>query len=337
MKRAASVVALCALALTGCGKPQEAPPEALSTPAYVRAVAILQTQARSTDPAVRANCIEALQAATKDPRSMDVIEAGLHDEVWVVRFAAAMASGKRKSTAVRPVLETMAVADPSGSVRVAAIYALSRIGHTEHMQDLATALESPDPSTRANTALVLGMMGNPSAIPLLQARKDDVDVRVRFELTSALARLGDPQAEQIIISWAINRTLEGQLNAMVVCADLPGSVASGPLRLGMEPGPQPGQGQPALSDTDKDELTRRQLVAARSLAKLHYSDGAKVAIDGLKNPNPNLRALAVLALGEMLAPEQLESIVPMLNDPNDTVQRATAAAIIEVFARMSPS
>jgi HEAT repeat protein len=92
-----------------------------------RAVVLLQLEARSKQPDIRANCVEALQPLSDD-RSLDVIEQGLHDSDWVVRFASCMACGHRKVKTLLPVLQTMAVTDPNENVQVAAIYASARVG-----------------------------------------------------------------------------------------------------------------------------------------------------------------------------------------------------------------
>jgi HEAT repeat protein len=334
MNRHAWSLAGVALLFAGCQAPRPASPDAMTTPAFIRAVGFLQEQSRSPEPAVRANCIEALQTAN-DPRALQVIDQRLNDPAWVVRFAAAMAAGRRKALTVLPTLETLATADNNGSVRAASIYALNRMGRSKNMPALAQLLADPEPSTRANTAMVLGMLGEPSAIGLLDSRRDDPDIRVKFEITAAMARLGDEPSQQVIVGWALNRFAEDQWNAMMVCGDLPRSVASSPLLLGLEPAPAK-----LPADVGEEQVhmltARRQLVAARSLAKLGNGAGARVAIDNLQNPEPGLRALALLALGDMLTPAQLPGIVGFLNDPDDGVKRAAAAAIIEVFGRMQP-
>lgn len=324
--------AMTLFALAACEPVQEAPP--LSSPTFDRALAILQTQASSPDPTIRANCIEALQVS-HDPRATDIIEQGLHDKEWVVRFAAAMAAGKGKLSAVRPVLNTLVGHDPDGSVRVACIYALRQLGDSAHMSELAVALDSKEPSTRANAALVLGMLGDGSAIPLLQIHGDDPDVRVKSEITAALARLGDEASQQVIVAWAVEKFAEDQWNAMVVCDDLPPRIATSPLLLGLEDVP-PGKLPADVDPEQVRELTiRRQLVAARSLAKMKYNvrRAAEVAIDNLKNPSPALRALAVLALGDMLSSTDAPKIDNMLDDADPKVRLAAAAAVINIYAR----
>jgi HEAT repeat protein len=322
------------ISLAGCQGPAAGPTDPLRSTAYNQAITLLLAQFRSGDPVVRANCIEALQLAP-DPRAAEPIEQGLHDSAWVVRFAAAMAAGRRKAANLRPVIEPLATTDPNGSVRAACVYALRRFGDTSHMTELAGAVAAADVSTRANTALILGLLGDESAIPLLKSRRSDADIRVRFEITAALARLGDDQARQVIAGWAVNRFAEDQWTAMTVCGDLPAAVAMSPLLLGLQPAPRlPADAPRGLSAPEIQALTtRRQLVAARSLAKLRNGAGAKVAIDNLSNPDASLRALALLALGEMLEPERVPGIEPLLADPDDAVKRAAAAAVVTVFAR----
>ncbi len=303
-----------------------------------RAITLLQVQSRSPDAAVRANCIEALQPSN-DPRAEDVIDAGLHDPEWIVRFSAAMATAKRKSLPLKPTLEKLASSDPNDSVRVASIYSLRNLGDTANMSELASTLSAPDPATRANTAFVLGLMGDPSAIPLLKSHIREPDNRVRFEITAALARLGDFHAERAIVALAISRYPDDQCNALAVCGDLPRDIAANPLvNIGLAPrivdeDKNQDPAQRAAETEDKDSATRRQLIAARSLGKLHSAQGANVATDNLTNTNPALRALAAFALGEMLAPQQCYWLTDLLVDKDESVQRAGAAAIIEIWAR----
>jgi HEAT repeat protein len=332
MMRVASIISLAAVCVLlnacaggGASTATQTPMPASTTPPLERSILLLQEESRSPDAAIRANCVEALQPSN-DPRAENVIDQGLHDPVWIVRFSAAMATGKRKTAQLLPVLQHLAASDDNDSVRVAAIYALHRLGDDRNMNTLAETLNSPDPSTRANTAMVLGMMGNPSAIPLLQSHAGEIDPRVKFEITAAMARLGDSHAQDIIASLAISKFAEDQWNAMAVCPDLPPDLAANALVLGLQ---NPINTPPSLEDL----TTRRQLVAARSLGRMHSAQGAKIAIDNLKNPNPNLRALAAFALGEMLAPQQDSALAPLLDDKDVNTRLAAAASIVNIWGR----
>jgi len=333
MKRALSMLLVLALplALSRCGAPAN-DPEPLSSETFEKALAILQVQAHTGNADARANCIEALQVSA-DPRALEIIEQGLHDPEWVVRFAAAMAAGQRKAAMVRPVLNTLVTTDPNGSVRVGCIFALRRLGDETHMSDLAQTIESPDPAVRANTALALGKMGDDSAIPLLERHRNDDDVRVRFEITAALARLGDETAQKVVASESVNKYAEDQFTAMEVCADLPERVGSSPLLLGL--GDAPPKVPPEMAAQVAYLTTCRQLVAARSLAKMKYNNerAAELAINNRVSADPQLRALAALALGDMLSSREAVALDKMLEDPEESVRRAAAAAVVDIFAR----
>ena len=307
---------------TGEGPPSVAVARSAS---LERSIVLLQMQAQAQDPSTRANCIEAFQSL-QDPRVASVIEQGLHDTQPVVRFAAAMVSGKRQELKFKPVLEKMAASDDSDSVRVAATYALRRLGDATNMNFLAQTLVSPDASTRANTAFVLGLLGDPTAVPLLLSRRSETDSRVKFEISAALARLGDPAARRVITSLALSKYAEDQWNALVVCGDLPAEVAGNPLLIGLK--------EPlAIQDGTREQSVRRQLLAARSLGKQGSTQGGKMCVTYLKDPAPSLRGLAALALGEMLYPSEERVLEPLLKDPDEGVQRAAAAAIVQVWAR----
>jgi HEAT repeat protein len=297
-----------------------------------KAITYLQMQARSTDQAVRANCIEALQMS-KDRRAEEVIEQGLHDKEWVVRFSACMAIGKRQTASYKPVLERLAKDDPDDSVKVAAVYALRRIGSTANMDLLASTLRSPNPVVRANTALVLGLMGDATAIPLLKSIRSEPEPAVKFEIAAALARLGDQAGQRVVIAQALSSYAEDQWVAMQVCADLPPAVGAKPLLMGLH--------YPVSMPTDVQEyIVRRQLVAARSLGRMRSAEGADIAAGHLKDSQPGLRALAALALGDILVPRDDEVVVKlmtelerMIGDANPLVARSAAAALVNIWSR----
>jgi hypothetical protein len=339
MKRHLPMLLMLAIpvALSCCGGAQSGR-EPLSSGTFEQALSILQVQAHLGNAEARANCMEAVQVSW-DPRVIDMIDRGLHDKEGVVRFAAAMAAGERRATEERPVLNTMVVNDSDLNVRVGCIYALWRLGDETHVSELGRTITAADPGVRANTALALGKMGAAS-VPLLERYRDDPDVRVRFAITAALARLGDPTAIKVIVSESVNKFAEDQFNAMDVCgdlpvgvrADLPVDVGRNPLLLGL------GDGSPPPAGTSRDAAfltTCRQLIAARSLAKLQDNNdvAAMVAIDNRENPDPRLRALAALALGEMLPSHDAPKLDRMLKDPDEGVRRAAAAAVVNIYAR----
>ncbi len=150
------VVAALTVAIFGCAPAPEraAGGGPVATP-LERSIVLLQEEARSKDPATHANAIEALQPCP-DARADEAIEQGLHDPAWVVRFASAMATGKRMNKRLLPVVRLMATSDASESVRVGALYAMHRMGENRYAGPLAAMLRSPDPATAQTPLLSLG-------------------------------------------------------------------------------------------------------------------------------------------------------------------------------------
>lgn len=323
----------CLAVLAGCSSAASGSERIQGHSEYLeKAVAYLQTQAGSDDAVTRAHAIEALQPL-KDPRVTTVVEQGLRDKAWVVRFAAAMAAGKRQDTALKPTLQMLVGQEPDGSARVAMIFALQRMGDSTNMSQLARFITSPDTDTRANTAMVLGLLGDKSARGLLETQAKDKEIRVKFEVTAALARLGDLNAQDAILAMSVNKYVEERFIAIATCPDLHRPEAANVLLAGL-----------------KDVDPRGNMIAARALCRLgdmtgdinnprtrddNYRAGKLALQYAYHRPEADVRALAVLALGEILLPDEEKSVAAFLykdgEDPH--VQLAAAAAVVNVWAR----
>lgn len=296
-----------------------------------KAVGELQAQFKSGDAVTRANCVEGLQPLW-DPRGTTVIAQALGDEEWVVRFAGAMAAGKRKLEELKPALERMVREDANEGVQVAAVYALRKMGEPGHEEVVRAALANRDPSVRASAAMVIGLRGNSSAMGLLQGRATEQDDRVRMETTVALARLGDAKAQEVITALAISKYHEDQMLAMEVCGDLTDGVSLRALAVGLQDPPK--EILEKMTADERGLLVRKQLVAARSLARRGSMVGAEVARAHLWDGDGEVRSLAALALGEILSPRgALQRLGPLLDDKDAAVRRAAAAAVVKAYAR----
>ncbi len=322
------------LALPGC------PPVANSDAQQIargtaldKAIVLLQVEARSTEPDLRANCLEALQPLS-DERSLDVIGQGLHDSDWTVRFAAVMVAGHRKAQGFKPVLQQMAVTDTNNNVQIAAIYALARLGDTHNMGRLAETLGSTDVAQRANTALALGLLGDKSAIPLLLAHAKDPEPRAKFEITAALARLGEPSAVTALVAFSVSKYVDDRIFAMATWPDVHSPDAADVLLSGLQD-PMPGLTNPSPQIELMTDSIR--LTAARSLGKMGNRAGLDGAMLYRRHPQPAIRSLAAMALGEILQPSESKVLVDMMKDPDEHVRVAAAAAIVNLFTRDRPS
>ena len=144
---------------------------------------------------VRAQAIEALGEVAGEEGIIYFLEA-VRDPSPAVRFAACMALGTIEHEEARELLR-LRLEDGDGSVQVAAVYALHRMGDQTHTSLLADKLlRDPEVEVRRNAALVLGELGEGGSIRLLRHAARDKDESVRLQATEAMAALGDGKARQ---------------------------------------------------------------------------------------------------------------------------------------------
>ena len=90
--------------------------------------------------------------------------------------------------AVKPLLN-----DSNPNAKIAAAYALARIGKKQHALQIQEALKSKDQTVRANAALLLGKLGDKKYLPALYEviRHNDSTVDTKLQAVEAIAMLGD--------------------------------------------------------------------------------------------------------------------------------------------------
>lgn len=159
----------------------------------------LQQMAADTYAGYRANAIEALQADADAGEA--VARSGILDSNLGVRFVSTMAIGQHQYSDAAPLVHAL-LNDSDDSVRAAAIFALKRNGFAADLGPLAAMLKDPSLRTRANAALVLGELGDSSAVPMLQEALGYPNPRAtiaelhlaELQIAEAMVRLGDDTA-----------------------------------------------------------------------------------------------------------------------------------------------
>lgn len=292
---------------------------------FDRARQLLLDGVASTSPVVRANALESLHALPAD--AAESARRLLMDENRGVRFVAAMTIGKLAAKEyvhlVRPLTE-----DVSESVRLAARYALKRCGEPVELTPIATALQSRDPEVRANAALVLGELGNPSAIPMIrQVAGSSLDIArpakariVDLQMAEALAKLGDKTQLHPIRAALFAPDDQQELAAMaaVMCGRLQDFEGVGALKRMIS----------------ADGIERRpaevRMAAAMGLAMLGEAVPPEVALEYMGSPRPEIRTQVALTLGELGSRRGIVELEELLNDQNPLVQVAAARAIVQI-------
>ena len=178
------------------GEPKAPIPVSNSNDAVRNARGVLSDASRESDKSLRAHSIEAMQydMTIFEP----AVRRGLADREASVRFVSAMSVAKVRMPGAGPLLEPLKL-DPDDSVRAAAILALDRCGVESDPSPLAAMIFSESAQLRGNAAIVLGELGNKSALILLKDaahrpmnRANPSAVRiVNLQIAEAMVQLGD--------------------------------------------------------------------------------------------------------------------------------------------------
>ena len=196
---------------------------------------VLDASLASGDSVMRSHALEvlALRGGLAGPAQ---IRRAFGDRVAAVRFAAAVAAGDMKDAAARAGLEKL-LYDEDDLVKMAAGYALERLGDNRFGRWYDHALVDEDERLRSQACLFLGKLGK---TPM---RRDSVEVlwrvlrrrgqsaSVRLEAAEALARLGDERILKPLIEYASSAFADDRLRAIAGLEAMGGADAEAMLAV----------------------------------------------------------------------------------------------------------
>ena len=299
-----------------------------------RAVESLTMLAADPQPELRLNALEALTDAPG--RLGPAVERGLRDSNEGVRAGAAMIAGRAGVTslvsALRPLLN-----DRSPYVQSAAIFALTKVGAAPDPTPLGAMLVShPSIRVRSHVAVILGDLGDTSALPMIRhaltrtAKASPVELRLfQVQAAEAMFKLGDETQVETIMAALLPASAE-DLEVTALAVQVLGELGY----------------RPAIGDLnnlagDADLSGRRmpaevRLAAAAALAKLGQPRGvALIADEFATDRNPALRAQAAYVYGTIGNAQDLARLEPMLDDQSGLVRVYAASAVLKVSGRLA--
>jgi HEAT repeat protein len=294
-----------------------------------KAFDMLGTFTKDADPQVRANALEAM--AQTPQRLASYLGPALVDSNAGVRATAAMLIGKLKLADLAPATRPL-LTDPEPFVKLGAIYALSRCGLEVDESPLAAMLLGDYPGrVKAQVALVLGELGEPSASGLLRdaartisQKEFPAEARMCLvQISEALVKLGDAsQLDRIRAALYPSRPEDLEITALAVqiLGQLKDKGAMDELIYLTAYKDKQGNRMPA-------EI---RLGAAAALARLGLDKGTFVADEYMANEIPAVRAQAAFVYGEIGLPKNLGKLDKLMSDPAGTVRVAAAGAVLKV-------
>lgn len=314
----------------GCLQPADPDHTINRLPAKQRALDVLNAAVYyRANPVVRVEAVEAMESSAC-PETHPWIRGALADEHPAVRFAACVSLGNLNDLASVDRLRER-LTDPDVSVQAAATYALHKLGHSERTGRLATSLLTHDEITvRRNAALLMGMLGEPSAIKVLARAMKDPDAGVRQHALEAMARLGNREAKQELTFMTNSGVGSEEVFAINALS---------------------GTGDPTYVDTFRYKLAtathlETRLAAAAALGRHGLTDGVEEARRALRTKRAvhndpqdppaaqimRIKQLACGALGAMASLDAVPALTEVMEDPSDPrVQVSAARAILQVL------
>ena len=318
--RCALIVSLLlGLLLSGCGqKIQKQNPGMTKT--QMDAYKIIGDALSSDNPIVRVNAIE-IAATTQQETFMPTIQKLMHDPYVPVRFASCVAVGEMQYILARDTVNEL-LRDNDPNVTVAASYAMVKLDYPEYLLVLRGAVTGGNnPTIKANSALLLGKLGDKSSIPLLYQLMSDPGSNdmVAYQAAEALASLGDDR---------IFEKLWGMLMSAYADVKITGVKAMGTLGT--------TQAENALLSVLEDPILEIRLAAAEQLGKMNNKSGQKVVLEVFQN-NLNMTAdfqsrerintLTAMAIGEIGTPNLTKFLPQLMKNESPFVRLAAAKAV----------
>lgn len=321
-------------------KPPVPPPAKVDQPINLalraQAIGELNRAYQSPNDVIRANAIEATQRVLGAAGAQAVLNA-LEDPSPLVRFAASMAAGELKLPEAQPRLlanlRTLDQLDTEASTlsesveraetkrvlsafeQIGIRYALHKLGITRYSHDLEKFVVDRSPRVRANTVLVLGLLGEKSALKILASTTNDPDPSVQLQSVEARYKLGDQTALEDLAVASVSKFPDDQIIALLA---LGASKDERNTRL--------------ISGKLTSDYTEVTLAAARALGMLGNDLGMGVALKAVESKEPRQRALAALALGAIGRTDAQDELARLLKDSDPSVRLAAAQAILQLKA-----
>ena len=292
-----------------------------------RAISWLQQAIFNDYALVRAYAFEAME---HDPSLLlEFGSNGLVDDNRGVRFITTMAIGRTCLGTLTPLIEP-GLLDPSLSVQAASIFALRELGQPVDPSPLAAMTMGEDPEVRGNAYMILGMLGNASAIPVIDASlgqgmglRNPMRIRItELQAAEALVMLGNQDDVEPIRAALFSPVEQGELT--VLACDILGRLQDERAR--------PMLMRLILAEGNERRPPEIRIAAAQAILRLPppYETGLEqVILEYAKAENALLRTQVATALADAPSPEAAKALDRLLADENPIVRTAAAGALLE--------
>ncbi len=301
-----------------------------------RALALLEEASRAEDPQLRSNAMEFANLAAI--RLSGSLAAGLSDPSPAVRASALVTIGRSRLEDLVDKIPPL-VEDSSPFVRASAVFALARLGRAtdRSMSRLADLLfTDPSPRVRAHVAVLLGEIGDPSAVQMLREaaaadipRASAIEIQLlRLQIAEALIKLGQ-ERELPTIRAALYAARPEDLEASALAVQIIGQLRDkGSVDyLVWLSSQRDERGNPLPAEI--------RLAIASTLAQLGLPRGDFIADEFAQAEQPPIRAQAADVYGRLGMGRNLAKLERLMDDPSPLVRLYAAAGVLRTVNRLT--
>lgn len=290
------------------------------------AIQIIEGALSDKNPRIRTKAIEVVSTC----KTTSLMPKVLHladDPIVPVRFSAVVAIGdsnyKRGIVTLKRLLE-----DKNKNIRIASAYSMVKLGNAEFIQVVRDAMRDVDSTVQANAVWFLGKLSDKSALPLLYAAKDnlDIDDKVRFQAVEAIAMIGDENIYPKIWTMLLSTYADDRVMGIKTMGALGSTKTS--------------KASNALISMLDDDVPEVRLAAAEQLGLLGDKSG-QVVVEGYFAKPPSERnkneierqdVFAALAIGR-IGTKSLKAHLPVLLKSESKQVRLAAAKSALLLAK----
>jgi HEAT repeat protein len=296
---------------------------------------VVEMGASSSNALERAYAFEAMQSSPE--LLLEHGPRGIVDENRGVRFVATMAIGRAVVGRLAPLLHP-GLLDDSESVRAATIFALRSLGEGVDPSPLAAMVASDDPEIRGNATMILGMLGNPSAVPLIESSlgkgmrlRNPMRVRItELQAAEALVSLGREDDIEPIRAALFAPVEQGELT--VLACDMLGRLEDEQAR--------PMLMRLLLAEGNQRRPPEIRVAAAGAIFRLPapWEPGLdRVLLEQVDAEDPRLRVQVAAALRRVPGEPAGKALDRMLADADPLVRIAAAGALLGRQVEFQPT
>jgi len=297
---------------------------------------VLKLATESVDSTQRSHAYEAMGHLPWSRTNKAMIRNGLYDTNHAVKFAACVAAGDVHDSDARNALVPL-LNDKQPSIKMAAAYALEKLGDTMFETWYDQVLLSDDHKNVALACMLLGKLGNQGV--RINSKKKLYEVMhlniqnfsVKLQAAEALANLGDKAILKRVLGFSNSQYTAYQLIAIStldILLDVPGiKQADIHAQLAL------------LSGEDHQvEVQLASIGALGKLADINHIQQVRKNINYM-HPENNLvatirvRGLALMALGKVGARGDCNTLWQAFDNDNQYIRMAAAKGAIDYIKR----